>query len=270
MTTTTAVNGNATLQNYLNQQAKNIAADQASSTSSSSSSASSSATQGIFKNENTFLNILTTQLKNQDPTATTDTNQFTQELVQFAQVEQQLNTNKDLESLISVDKGTSGVRGALGYVGQYVAADTTDQISLQSGKGEVSYSLGAAAQNVSVNITNSSGTTVRTLSGPTNSGTNFLTWDGKDSSGNQLADGAYSFTITATDINKASVTVSNTRLIGQVTGVTSNSDGTVNLSLGGVSIASSAVEEAYTSSGVPATTTSTSTSANASSQSTSG
>ncbi len=259
-----ATSTNATLQNYLDQQQAKINATNAASASSSSSAT------GVFKNESTFLNILTTQLQHQDPTATTDTNQFTQELVQFAQVEQQLNTNKDLETLVSIDKGNSGVRGALGYVGQYVAVSTTDQMSLQSGKAEIAYDLSAADQTVKVNISDASGKTVRTLDGSTNQGTNYLTWDGKDSSGTQLSDGAYTFNIAATTKTGGADTVSNTQLIGQVTGVTSNTDGTTNLSVGSVSIATSKVQSAFTANTVPVATTTAATTTNTTTNTTSG
>jgi len=56
----------------------------------------------------TFLTLLTNQLQNQDPLAPVDTAQFTQQLVQFSQVEQQIQTNSLLESLIK-GQATSAV-----------------------------------------------------------------------------------------------------------------------------------------------------------------
>jgi flagellar basal-body rod modification protein FlgD len=55
----------------------------------------------IAGNFQTFLTLLTTQLKNQDPTSPLDTDQFTQQLVEFAQVEQQLKSNTQLATLVS-------------------------------------------------------------------------------------------------------------------------------------------------------------------------
>src|SRR5512146_3413480 len=74
----------------------------------------------IASNFTTFLQMLTTQLKNQDPTSPMDTNQFTQQLVQFAQVEQQMKSNSQLEALVSLQKTAQSTQ-ALGYVGQVVA-----------------------------------------------------------------------------------------------------------------------------------------------------
>ena len=78
-----------------------------SSTSSSSSAASaagSNATQQLAGNFDTFLQLLTTQLQNQNPLDPLDTNQFTQQLVEFASVEQQVNMNTNLQTLISMQQ----------------------------------------------------------------------------------------------------------------------------------------------------------------------
>src|SRR6266446_7627197 len=95
-------------------------------TASSSSSSSSNST-GVNKdtlagNFTTFLQLLTTQLKNQNPLDPLDTNQFTQQLVQFAQVEQQLKGNEQLATLVSIEKSAQSTT-ALAFVGQNVAVD---------------------------------------------------------------------------------------------------------------------------------------------------
>src|SRR5262244_1302115 len=71
----------------------------------------------IASNFTTFLTLLTTQLKNQDPLSPMDTNQFTQQLVQFAQVEQQMKSNDQLSTLVSLEQTTQST-AALAYVGQ--------------------------------------------------------------------------------------------------------------------------------------------------------
>jgi flagellar basal-body rod modification protein FlgD len=76
----------------------------------------------LASNFTTFLQLLTTQLKNQNPMDPLDTNQFTQQLVQFAQVEQQLKSNDQLETLVSLQQ-TAQSTAALGYVGKTVAVD---------------------------------------------------------------------------------------------------------------------------------------------------
>ena len=85
-----------------------------------STAATSSAT--IAKNFATFLELLTTQLKNQNPLSPLDTNQFTQQLVQFAQVEQQINMNTSLGTMISLQQA-SQTSAAMGFLGTTVRVD---------------------------------------------------------------------------------------------------------------------------------------------------
>ncbi len=89
---------------------------------SSKSTTASTATPGIADNFQTFLTLLTTQLQNQNPLDPLDTNQFTQQLVQFAGVEQQLRSNDQLKSLIEIEKSAQAT-AALAYVGNTVAVD---------------------------------------------------------------------------------------------------------------------------------------------------
>src|ERR1700745_1003382 len=91
---------------------------------SSSNSTLSSADQANLNNQiagnfNTFLTLLTTQLQNQNPLDPLDTNQFTQQLVQFASVEQQINMNTQLQTLVSLQQ-TAQNSQALGFVGKTV------------------------------------------------------------------------------------------------------------------------------------------------------
>jgi hypothetical protein len=86
-------------------------------TSASTTSAAANAQKSLSGNFETFLTLLTTQLKNQDPLSPMDSNQFTQQLVQFSQVEQQINSNKNLESLIALTKSQSAT-SAVSYLGK--------------------------------------------------------------------------------------------------------------------------------------------------------
>src|SRR5450756_706002 len=82
---------------------------------SGSGSLSSTTGSTLAGNFQTFLTLLTTQLQNQNPLDPLDTNQFTQQLVQFAGVQQQLNTNDSLSTLVSLQKSTQATQ-ALGFV----------------------------------------------------------------------------------------------------------------------------------------------------------
>src|ERR1700710_626544 len=97
----------------------------------SSSSTSPNAMAQLSGNFSTFLTLLTTQLKNQDPTAPMDSNQFTQQLVEFSQVEQQIDSNTNLKTLISQGTSQAGI-SATTYLGKNVSV-TNGKASLTSG-----------------------------------------------------------------------------------------------------------------------------------------
>ena len=92
------------------------------SSSSSASSTNALASQQIAGNFQSFLTLLTTQLQNQNPLDPLDTNQFTQQLVEFAGVEQQLNTNDSLTTLVSLQQTAQSTQ-ALGFVGKTAVVD---------------------------------------------------------------------------------------------------------------------------------------------------
>src|SRR6201985_3129768 len=99
----------------------------ATTTATSATTSSSSSTTGVDQstiagNFQTFLTLLTTQLQNQNPLDPLDTNQFTQQLVQFAGVEQQLKTNDQLQSLITLQQTAQSTQ-ALGFVGKVAVVD---------------------------------------------------------------------------------------------------------------------------------------------------
>src|SRR5882672_4034040 len=123
------------------------------STSSSSSSVGidSNTLAGNFQ---TFLTLLTTQLKNQNPLDPLDTNQFTSQLVQFAQVEQQLKQNDQLATLVSIEK-TAQSTTALAFVGQTVAVDG-QTAALKDGKASWTFQVPKPI-NATVTIKSSTG-----------------------------------------------------------------------------------------------------------------
>ena len=175
-----------------------------SSSSSGSGLGSTSAT--LAGNFQTFLTLLTTQLQNQNPLDPLDTNQFTQQLVQFASVEQQLKTNDQLTTLVSLQQTAQSTQ-ALGFVGKTAVVDgSTAALS----NGAATWNLGVAANsNVTINISNSTGQTVFTGSYAVNAGNNQpFTWNGKGNDGTQWPDGQYKITATATDTANNPVTVS--------------------------------------------------------------
>jgi flagellar basal-body rod modification protein FlgD len=159
----------------------------------------------IASNFTTFLQLLTTQLKNQDPLDPLDTNQFTQQLVQFAQVEQQMKQNDQLGTLISLDKSAQSTV-ALTYVGQTVVVDgSTSQLSSTH---KASWLLNVAKPaTTTVTITDSTGQTVYSGSFAMNPGDQTFVWDGTDSSGKTWPPGTYKLATTAVDASGQTVAV---------------------------------------------------------------
>jgi len=155
-------------------------------------------------NFSTFLTLLTTQLKNQDPTSPMDSNAFTQQLVMYSQVEQQIDSNANLKTLIS--QGTSNAAAVTtGYLGKKVSI-TNGSASLSGGAANWTYNLATDAAGTQLSITDANGKIVYTGAGETASGNHSFSWDGKDTNGNQLADGTYKLAVTASDAASSAVT----------------------------------------------------------------
>lgn len=155
-------------------------------------------------NFSTFLTLLTTQLKNQDPTSPMDSNAFTQQLVMYSQVEQQIDSNANLKTLIS--QGTSNAAAVTtGYLGKKVSI-TNGSASLSGGAANWTYNLATAAAGTQLSVTDANGKIVHTGAGETASGNHSFSWDGNDKNGNQLADGSYKLAVTANDAAGSAVT----------------------------------------------------------------
>lgn len=191
-----------------------LATNTASNVSKSAADKARSTLAGDF---DTFLLLLTTQLKNQDPIEPMDTNEFTSQLVQFATVEQAIQSNTNLEKLIDLQKGST-VNSAAQYMGRFIQA-TGDQGNLSDGVATFSYTLPSKATTAEVSITDSKGAVVFTGSGPTNVGLNDVIWDGTNSfTGATMADGIYKLAVVAKDADGNKITAT-TYTTGFVTGV---------------------------------------------------
>ncbi|HLH87779.1 MAG TPA: flagellar hook capping FlgD N-terminal domain-containing protein [Xanthobacteraceae bacterium] len=191
-------------------------------TSNTSNSSASSTSQLDLNNQiagnfNEFLGLLTTQLQNQDPLSPMDTNQFTQQLVEFASVEQQINMNTNLQTLVTLQQ-TAQDSQALGFVGQTVTVNGSTAALATGGKAQWTYNPTSPA-TATFTVTNSAGATVFTQSGTVQPGSQQFTWNGQNNSGQQQPAGNYTLKITATDANGKSVAVPTT-----VTGVVQSVD----------------------------------------------
>ena len=170
----------------------------------------------LADNFNTFLSLLTTQLKNQDPLSPLDSNQFTQQLVQMTGVEQQIASNDLLKKLVA--NTGSGITTAVSLIGKDVRA-VSDNAQLNAGKADWTYKLDSDAADVKVEVLNANGGVVHAEAASDNkAGDHAFTWNGRDLSGNKLPDGPYTLRVTAMDSAGASV-ASTTFVQGRVTGV---------------------------------------------------
>jgi len=186
-------------------------------TNSKSSSGNSSLSSTIAGNFQTFLTLLTTQLQNQNPLDPLDTNQFTQQLVQFAGVEQQLRTNDQLASLLTMQQAAQATQ-ALAFVGKtaVVSGSTT---SLTNSKASWNLDIPKDA-NLTVNITNSAGQTVFTGKYSASAGNNqTYNWNGQGNDGTQWPDGQYKITTVATDATNGNPVAITTHIQGTVSSV---------------------------------------------------
>jgi flagellar basal-body rod modification protein FlgD len=163
----------------------------ATSTATSASSSSGGALSGatLANNFQTFLTLLTTQLQNQNPLDPLDTNQFTQQLVQFASVEQQLRQNDQLATLVNLEK-TAQSTAALSYVGYTAVVDGSK--APFDGTNAAAWTLKVPNDtNATITITNSTGQTVFSGSYALQKGNPTFTWDGKGNDGTQWPAGNY-------------------------------------------------------------------------------
>src|ERR1041384_3287870 len=169
----------------------------------------------IASNFTTFLQLLTTQLKNQNPLDPLDTNQFTQQLVQFAGVEQQINMNQQLTTLVALQKATQ-TTSAMSFLGSTATVDGTTT-RLANGAASWSFSVDKPS-TATISIKSANGELAYSGSYPLTAGAQNFNWDGRGNNGAKWPDGDYTMTVTAKDASGNAVAVS-TEVKGTVDGV---------------------------------------------------
>jgi flagellar basal-body rod modification protein FlgD len=207
----------------------NIAAAAASTTAATGNNSATS----LAGNFNTFLTLMTTQLKNQDPTNPVDSNQFTQQLVAFAGVQQQVESNTYLQQLLAATQANQ-VGTASSFVGTTIQA-TGNQGALTGGATDFGYNLAAAATSAQVTITDSTGAVVFTGPGPTAAGPNVVQWNGNNTiTGATEPDGIYTISVKAAD--SAGNTIASTPFITGTVTSASITNGQVMLNIGALQV----------------------------------
>ncbi|HYB11447.1 MAG TPA: flagellar hook capping FlgD N-terminal domain-containing protein [Alphaproteobacteria bacterium] len=226
----------------------------ASATSGSPSGTTSSTSNSLpsfGNNFSTFLTLLTTQLQHQDPTAPMDSSQFTNQLVEFSSVEQAIQENSQLGTLISLQQQNQSA-AAVSYLGKTVEV-SGNSLPLVNSEGQFSYTLQGTAQSASVVITNQSGAEIRTMPLSTASGKQVVTWNGQDDNGNTVPDGVYNFSVVATDAANKPVT-STATFFGPVTQVSTGANNQATLLVGGQSVTLNNIISVDESSGASSST----------------
>ena len=195
-------------------------------------STTAAATQQVSSTFDTFLKLLTSQLKNQDPLKPMDSSEFTQQLVMYSQVEQQINTNDNLQKLIDGVQ-SSQFATSVGYIGKSIEA-TGAHAGIKDGGGATwQYNLPSDAKSATLAVADANGKTVFSQSGETAAGDHSFAWDGKDATGNAMPAGVYTLTISANDPKGQPITAT-TSISGIVDGV-ETVDGVQSLLVGGQS-----------------------------------
>jgi len=201
-------------------------------TANAAAGAATSARTSIAGDFNTFLTLLTTQLQNQDPTNPLDTNQMTNQLVQFASVEQQIAMNQNLNRLISLQQA-SQVVAAAPLIGQR-AEVTADRLVLQDGSAELMLPAAGTARAAEVAVLDSAGRVLRREVVALGAQAQPWRWDGRDASGRSLADGTYALSVTGRGTNGEAVPIS-AGVVARITGA-ERQDGAIMLALGGLRV----------------------------------
>jgi len=182
---------------------------------------------------NMFLTMLTTQLRNQDPTRAMDAQQMTQQLVQFAGVEQQLAANQRLDRMIALQEA-SQLTASAPLIGRMVEVES-DRLTLQGGEARLRLpAAGAQGNRATLAVLDAQGRTVHSQELALNAAPQDWRWDGRDAAGRRLPDGGYAVRVTTTGADGRAQALGVT-VIGRATAA-ERRDGEVQLRLGGIAV----------------------------------
>ena len=166
-------------------------------TTAMSAGQTKSDSQSLNANFDTFLQLLTTQLKNQNPTDPLDANEFTKQLVQYSAVEQEIKSNKNLEALIQL-QSVNAATAATSFIGKTITVESA-QTGLANGQALWQYDASGSAAAATFTIRDDAGNTVYETTGELKHGKQLFTWDGRTSTGGTAPDGRYTLTVDARD-----------------------------------------------------------------------
>lgn len=174
------------------------------------------ASSALLTNYDTFLKMLTTQLRVQNPLEPMNAEKFTEQLVQYSAVEQAIQTNQKLEELLATSV-SSATLSLVNYIGKTVEA-AGEVTQLKNSAATWKLDASAPAKDATVTIRNSDGAIVYEGQMDLAQGENTFDWNGKLASGQTAPDGSYQISVTATAEDGSAVAI-NTRVTGVVTGI---------------------------------------------------
>ena len=148
-----------------------------------------------------FMTLLVTQMKNQDPLNPLDNAQVTSQLAQLSTVTGIDKLNDTMSAMSANYQSSQGLQAA-NMIGHGVVVPGTN-VELKDGKSILGFDLPQAADNVTVQIKDSSGSLIRTLTANTmTAGMNTISWDGKNDSGKLMGNGNYQFSVSVAAADK--------------------------------------------------------------------
>ena len=186
----------------------------------------------LTQDYDSFLKLLTTQMQNQDPLSPMESTEFTNQLVQFSQVEQQISQNSKLDKLVSLQNNNQ-TQASLGFIGLDVEA-TGNAFSYDGTPTKMSYTLPETSTSTTIQIKNEKGVIVRTMDGVRSTSRQELTWDGKKSDGNAAPAGNYTMSVVAPKSDNKLMTATTT-MFGRVSGIEAG-NGVTTLMMGKVPV----------------------------------
>jgi flagellar basal-body rod modification protein FlgD len=188
-------------------------------TPSLTSSASTTAAdkKSLSSNYEMFMTLLVTQMQNQDPLSPTDASKFTDQLVQYSSVEQQIKMNQHLANLEALST-TQNASNLVSYIGKTVEAE--GKTSTYDGKNAATWNFtsDAKATAATIKVSNANGDLVYTGTQTLSNGANTFSWNGTTTAGGTAPAGDYTIAVSGTDSSGNSVNIS-TGLSGVVSSV---------------------------------------------------
>lgn len=149
------------------------------------------------QSQDQFLQLLVTQMQNQDPLNPMDNSEFTNQLTQFSQLEQMQNMNSQMQESMIYTQSLNNTM-MLGLVGKNATVEgssvAVDGENISS--NQVNVTTGGI---ITVEVKDDAGNVVRTYETTSEAGWNDISWDGQDNNGDTVADGNYTLNITAQD-----------------------------------------------------------------------